>query len=188
MDAVQIPAEGGEVNLAITTNMEYYLSLSPSSAANWLSAAPATKVHTDNITVTALPNETNAYRVATIYVYEENSGEECGVCDVVQQPSEDGITSIASVYNLPLGSAVKMVDASVVALDEAGAIVTDDGTSFIYVEAEGFKAGAVYSISGTMKAIDDAEDAPYVASATITESTEAEAVEYLMAKFGYEGT
>ena len=185
MDAVQIPAEGGEVNLAITTNMEYYLSLSPSSAANWLSAAPATKVHTDNITVTALPNETNAYRVATIYVYEENSGEECGVCDVVQQPSEDGITSIASVYNLPLGSEVKMVDASVVALDEAGAIVTDDGTSFIYVEAEGFKAGAVYSISGTMKAIDDAEDAPYVASATITESTEAEAVEIIPTNYYY---
>ncbi len=185
LDAAQIPAEGGEVNLAVTTNMEYYVDITPTSASNWLTVEPATKAHTDNLTVIALPNEDNAYRVATIAVYEENSGEKMAECDVVQQPSEDGITSIASVYDLPAGAAVKMVDASVVAIDEAGALVTDDGSAFIYVEAEGFKAGGVYTINGTLKNIDDAEGAPYVASATIEESAQAEPAEIYPTDYYY---
>ena len=64
-----IGAEGGSVEVVVTTNLEYRLEVSE-DAQSWLTIADTRAVRTDRLTISVAPNTTSSERTATITVYD----------------------------------------------------------------------------------------------------------------------
>ena len=172
-EVAQIPAEGGELALDVTTNVEYEVYIYPSSAESWLSVEPATKAHVDNWIIVATPNESNAYRTATVYLLYAVSGDDAQSIDVVQAPVATGTTNLESIAYLPDNESVIARDVTCVAASSEQAIVTD-GESVMYANAKGLYADGVFSLGG--KKMTDDNDVPYIQAASISFDMSAEPI------------
>ena len=75
LNATSVSYEGGEVELTITTNVNYEVQID--KEATWLTVAPETKAtHTDNITLVAEANTTSSARTATVTVVGDGVNKE----------------------------------------------------------------------------------------------------------------
>ena len=64
-----IGAEGGSVEVVVTTNLEYRLEVSE-DAQSWLTIADTRAVRTERLTISVSPNNTDSERTATISVFD----------------------------------------------------------------------------------------------------------------------
>ena len=62
-----VEADGGTVNVKVTTNLEYLVNI-PEEAKSWLSVADTRAVRTETLTFTISKNETNQERQATVKI------------------------------------------------------------------------------------------------------------------------
>ena len=128
----QAPAAGGEFELTVTTNKEYNVNIND-AAASWLSVVETKATHTDKLTIVAAKNETGAYRVGTVTINDRNSGDEIAEYTVVQQPSGEVATDLASIRTLEDGTEVAANGAVVLAASKEGVLVADENGGYIYV-------------------------------------------------------
>ena len=141
-----ISAEGGELALAVTTNQDYSIVI-PEEAQSWISYAETKAIRVDNYVITVAPNESGAYRTATVQVVD-GEGESVKDIEIFQYPDPGQVTEIASVVALPDGVKVTLYNVTAVAASQTQAIVTD-GDGKIYVNAEGLYADGVFTLTGT---------------------------------------
>ncbi|MBR5431112.1 MAG: hypothetical protein IK119_01870 [Bacteroidales bacterium] len=130
--SAQAPAAGGEFELTVTTNKEYNVNIDD-AAASWLSVVKTKATHTDKLTIVAAENKTGAYRVGTITINDRASGDKIAEYTVVQQPSAEVATELASVRELADGTEVSVKNAIVVAASKEGVLVVDEDGGYIYV-------------------------------------------------------
>ena len=64
-----IGAEGGSIDVVVTTNLEYRLEVSE-DAQSWLTIADTRAVRTERLTISVSPNNTDSERTATISVFD----------------------------------------------------------------------------------------------------------------------
>ena len=169
-DVQSITSTGGDIKLAVTTNMEYELYIERTQT--WISEVPQSKAtHTETITLRCEPNETNKFRSAEVDLILQN-GSAPVVYIILQYPSETEATDIASLANVQDGRSVSLVKQVVVASSMASAVVTD-GTNYLKVAglSEPLPVGKEITLDG-VKASDEAGNA-YVqyTSNTVTEQT-----------------
>ena len=169
-DVQSITSTGGDIKLAVTTNMEYELYIERTQT--WISEVPQSKAtHTETITLRCDPNETNKFRSAEVDLILQN-GSAPVVYIILQYPSETEATDIASLANVQDGRSVSLVKQVVVASSMASAVVTD-GTNYLKVAglSEPLPVGKEITLDG-VKASDEAGNA-YVqyTSNTVTEQT-----------------
>lgn len=169
-DVQSITSTGGDIKLAVTTNMEYELYIERTQT--WISEVPQSKAtHTETITLRCEPNETNKFRSAEVDLILQN-GSAPVVYIILQYPSETEATDIASLANVQDGRSVSLVKQVVVASSMASAVVTD-GTNYLKVAglSEPLPVGKEITLDG-VKASDEAGHA-YVqyTSNTVTEQT-----------------
>lgn len=169
-DVQSITSTGGDITLAVTTNMEYELYIERTQT--WISEVPQSKAtHTETITLRCEPNETNKFRSAEVDLILQN-GSAPVVYIILQYPSETEATDIASLANVQDGRSVSLVKQVVVASSMASAVVTD-GTNYLKVAglSEPLPVGKEITLDG-VKASDEAGNA-YVqyTSNTVTEQT-----------------
>ena len=175
----QIPAAGGEVDLTVTTNKAYNVMISD-GAESWLSVTETKATHTDNLTIVAAANATGAYRVGTVSVTDEASGETIKDFTIVQQPASDVATDLASIRSLADGTAVAGQKAIVLAASKEGALVVDENGAYLYLAKEDNEAvrGDEVSFAGTKKTTEDTK-VKYVEASSITVTAQAEEVKDL---------
>ena len=181
--------EGGELPLTVRTNMAYEVYI-PTAAQEWITVAPATRVHVDSLAVTVAKNETGAYRTATLEVLDEG-GNTAKEIEILQYANPEVATDLASVVALPDDKAVLVNAVTVVAASKASTIVTD-GEAFSYVTNYIGTPGTVIDITGTKKS--DGLGLGYVEASEVKENTEAEPAEvvntehYMYYGYGYNQT
>lgn len=164
----QIPAAGGEVDLTVTTNKAYNVMISD-GAESWLSVTETKATHTDNLTIVAAANATGAYRVGTVSVTDEASGESIKDFTIIQQPASDVATDLASIRSLADGTAVAGQKAIVLAASKEGALVVDENGAYLYLAKEDNEAvrGDEVSFAGTKLTTEDTK-VKYVKASSIT--------------------
>ena len=140
--------EGGELALTVRTNMAYEVYI-PQAAREWITVAPATRVHEDFLTITVAKNETGSYRTATLEVLDEG-GNTAKEIEVLQYANPEAATDLASVVALPDDKPVLVNAVTVVAASKASTIITD-GEAFSYVAGYTGTPGTVIDITGTKK-------------------------------------
>ncbi len=128
----QAPAAGGEFELTVTTNKEYDVNIND-AATSWLSVVETKATHTDKLTIVAAKNETGAYRVGTVTINDRNTGGKIEEFTVVQQPSGEVATDLASIRALEDGTEVAANGAVVLAASKEGVLVADENGGYIYV-------------------------------------------------------
>ena len=143
--------EGGELALTVRTNMAYEVYV-PQAAREWITIAPATRVHEDFLTITVAKNETGSYRTATLEVLDEG-GNTAKEIEVLQYANPEVATDLASVVALPDDKPVVVNAMTVVAASKASTIITD-GEAFSYVAGYTGTPGTVIDITGTKKTDD----------------------------------
>ncbi|MCR4843742.1 MAG: choice-of-anchor J domain-containing protein [Bacteroidales bacterium] len=151
--SAQAPAAGGEFELTVTTNKEYNVNVND-EAASWLSVVETKATHTDKLKIVAAKNETGAYRVGTVTINDRNTADKIEEFTVVQQPSAEVATDIASVRELEDGAPVFVKDAIVLAATKSGVLVGDANGGYVYVPLKDNLAvvrGDVVSFSGVKK-------------------------------------
>ena len=170
----QVPAAGGKISLSVTYNVDYKVTVEE-AAQGWISVEPDTKaIQTDDLVINVQANTTGAYRAGSIYIANAISDEVITTLTVVQIPSADVATDIASISKLAADAPVAIVGATVVAASQTSAIVTD-GSTYIWVEAGGMSAGSVVNVSGIKKT--DASSLDYVANASFAVNSSISPVE-----------
>ncbi|MBQ2102865.1 MAG: hypothetical protein II479_04795, partial [Bacteroidales bacterium] len=140
--------EGGELALTVRTNMAYEVYV-PQAAREWITIAPATRVHEDFLTITVAKNETGTYRTATLEVLDQG-GNTAKEIEVLQYANPEAATDLASVVALPDDKPVLVNAVTVVAASKASTIITD-GEAFSYVAGYTGTPGTVIDITGTKK-------------------------------------
>ena len=159
----QAPAAGGEFELTVTTNKEYDVNIND-AATSWLSVVETKATHTDKLTIVAAKNETGAYRVGTVTINDRNTGDKIEEFTVVQQPSGEVATDLASITELEDGTEVSAKGAIVVAASKEGALVVDENGGLIYVYMglnPAVERGDVISFAGVKQSFESTE-ASYV--------------------------
>ena len=185
----QIPAAGGEVNLTVTTNKAYNVMISD-GAESWLSVTETKATHTDELTIVAEPNTTGAYRVGTVSVTDEASGETIKDFTIIQQPASDVATDLASIRSLADGTAVAGQKAIVLAASKEGALVVDENGAYLYLAKEDNEAvrGDEVSFAGTRKTTEDTK-VKYVEASSITvTASQQEVTDLPFTWMGYAGS
>ena len=167
-DVQTITSTGGDITLAVTTNMEYELYIDRTQT--WITEVPATKAtHTETITLRCEPNETNKFRSAEVDLIIQN-GAAPVVYIILQYPSATEATDIASLSKVQDGRTVSLVKQVVVASSMASAVVTD-GENYVSVKglSEPLAVGKEITLDG-VKASDESRNA-YIqyTSHTVTE-------------------
>ncbi|MCQ2144555.1 MAG: PL29 family lyase N-terminal domain-containing protein [Bacteroidales bacterium] len=142
MDVQTIPAEGGEAVLTIVTNIDYELWKDPT--AKWLTIPETKAVHTDVVTLVAEPNTTGNFRSAEVDLLLQNDTE---AYMILQYPSQEEVTSIASLANVDNYVSVTLYNEPVVAASE-WSVVVSDGTANLYVPFDHFDVGTILNITG----------------------------------------
>ena len=181
--------EGGELALTVRTNMAYEVYV-PRAAREWITVAPATRVHEDFLTITVAKNETGSYRTATLEVLDEG-GNTAKEIEVLQYANPEVATDLASVVALPDDKPVLVNAMTVVAASKASSIITD-GEAFSYVAGYIGTPGTVIDITGTKKT--DDLGLGYIEPTEVKENTEAEPAEvnktdyYYYYGWGYDET
>ena len=179
-DVQQVPAEGGIIALAVTTNVEYDAVISD-GGETWISVEPKTKAtHTDDLEIKVEANTTGAYRFATVSVVNRTSGETVAAYDILQQPAADQATDIASIRALKDETAVFANKAIVLASSKEGALVSDASGAYIYVALADNAAvrGDEVSFVGTKKTDADTK-LVYVEATSVTTTASAQEVQDL---------
>ena len=180
-DVAQAPSAGGEMALTVTTNMAH--SVVVPDGINWLHiirkgkagegsylehfyVGEKTKATQDyEYIITIDPNETAAYRAATISVVSETTGEVLQAIDIVQKPAP-GVTDLSSIEGLPDDEDVAIEGSVVLAASKKGAVVSD-GKNSIYVEYEkALAVGDSISFTGVKKTNEETKYA-YVKAASV---------------------
>ena len=69
-----IGAEGGSIDVVVTTNLEYRLEVSE-DAQSWLTIADTRAVRTERLTISVSPNNTDSERTATISVFDVDNNK-----------------------------------------------------------------------------------------------------------------
>ena len=128
-EVYQVPAEGGEIALDVTTNLEYYVTASE----DWIIVEPATKAHTDKLLIVVDANEEASYRTATVTVWNDATGDKAASYDIVQNPVGDATSDLASVRELPVDTQVAVQKVVVAAASKKGALVVDAEGAYLYV-------------------------------------------------------
>ena len=151
--SVQAPAAGGEYELTVTTNKEYNANVND-AAASWLSVVKTKATHTEKLTIVAAENKTGAYRFGTVTINDRNTGDKIEEFTVVQQPSAEVATDIASVRKLEDDAPVFVKDAIVLAATKSGVLAGDARGGYVYVPLKDNLAvvrGDAVSFSGVKK-------------------------------------
>ncbi len=170
-----IGATGGEMELEVTTNMDYTIVV-PEDAQDWITVEPVTKVHIDNYVITVAENTTPAFRAATLSVVDAN-GNTVKEIEVFQYPIPGETTSIASVLALKAGQEVFLNKVTTVVSSETSTIITD-GTDFTYIPVGSLERGTVINITAGKLAFDPA-GLGFIDEPTIEEVQEAEPIEVI---------
>ena len=164
IETKDIEWEGGELDLAVKTNLSYEISV-PASAKDWITVTPATKVRTDNYTIAVAKNETGVYRTATVKVLN-SLGRSVKDIEILQYANPEAATDLESVLDLPDGKSVVVNEMTVVAASKTSTVITD-GEAFAYVANYSGTPGKVVSMTGTKKT--DDLGVAYIEPATIAE-------------------
>ena len=130
--SAQAPSTGGEFDLTVTTNKEYDANVND-EAASWLSVVATKATHTDKLKIVVAKNETGAYRVGTVTINDRNTADKIEEFNIVQQPSPEVTTDLASIRTLENGTEVAANGAIVLAASKAGALVADENGGYIYL-------------------------------------------------------
>lgn len=150
-DVKSVPADGGEVKVSVTTNMDYELYVDKTQ--KWISVAPQTKAtHTDVYTLVCEANETGSFRSAEVDVINIVTGETPEVLYVLQYPTETVTTDIATLENVADNTPVVLYKETVLATSENSAVVSD-GTNCLYVTGttSALPVGKEITLSGVKK-------------------------------------
>lgn len=151
-DVKPVVADGGEITIAVTTNMGYDVSVDEDQ--DWLTIAPETKAtHTDNVTLVAEKNESGEFRCANAYITNSQTGEIVETISVLQYPSPAVTTDLSSIFNVEDDSVVEIYSVAVVATSKSSAVVSD-GINLLYVTGKSLPVGKEVTIKGTKSSID----------------------------------
>jgi len=174
-DVQQVPAEGGIIALAVTTNVEYDAVISD-GGETWITVEPKTKAaHTDDLVIKVAANTTGAYRFATVSVVNRSTGETVAAYDILQQPAADVVTDLASIAALKDDTSVLANKVIVLAASQEGALV-GDGNTAIYVKTDvALAVGDEVAFTGVKKS-DENLGVVYVEAASVTVSQQGQAV------------
>lgn len=177
----QVVAGGGQIALTVTTNVEYDPVITPASAKEWLAVVPDTRAtHTDKLLIDAKENTTGAFRTGSVAIVNRSTGETIETFDIVQQPSAEVATDLASIRALVDDTAVFGKDVVVVASSKEGALVADEDGAYIYLALADNAAvrGDTVSFAGVKKT--NAKTAvKYVEATSVTVKAHADEVEDL---------
>ena len=144
------------------------------AAASWLSVVETKATHTDKLTIVAAKNETGAYRVGTITITDDASGDTIEEFTVVQQPSAEAPFDLSSLSSLPDDTPVNAKNLVVLAASKEGLIVVDELGNAVYVAAAGNAAierGEIVSFEGVKKTNEDTKYA-YVVAESVADGDE----------------
>jgi len=185
--SAQAPAAGGEFELTVTTNKEYNVNIND-AASSWLSVVETKATHTDKLKIVAAKNVTGAYRFGTVTINDRNTADKIEEFNIVQQPSDEVATDVASVRLLADGAAVTVKDAIVLAASKNGVLVGDENGGYIYVPLKGNVAvvrGDVVSFTGVKKT-NETTGAIYVETSVIEDDDyEGEIPDLTLYYYGY---
>ena len=145
IEAQPVPAEGGDLELAVNTNLAYTIVI-PDADQSWISVAEDTRARVDKYLITVKPNTTNAYRSSTVQVLD-GQGVSVKDIEVFQYPVTTEPTSIESALAQAEGTSLTLYQVTVVASSAQSSIVTD-GTDFTYVTVGNLVPGTVVNATG----------------------------------------